>query len=367
MASLQHIEGDTWRVRVPISKDPATGKRRTVSRSFTANGKTAAQKKARRLTTEIEDAESELRSLDGTLMQLVDDWLSVKTRTLSPTTMLGYRRRADVIKNRFGRTSAKALTGRDIDRWYSALMDAGVTIAEIRHLHLVLRAVLRFGYRRGDVEAVATDRATQPTYRQPEIHPPTVQVLRMLLDGLPTRPYAQWARAISIAAQTGMRRGEVCGLRWELITDTHITVAHSVIDVGNGVQVRVPKGRKTRQVVLSAAVAELLASQRSYLGDRSSPWVFPDLRADPDGSRPRRPATLTLAWSKYRKQFDAESVRLHDLRHAYATAMIDQGVPVTTVSRMLGHAKTSTTTDNYGHGSDLGEQLAIEAAGRVYG
>jgi integrase len=366
MASLQHLGGDTWRVRVPISRHPATGKRRSISRSFSAPNKTAAKKIERRITLGIETTEQTLRALDGTIGQLVDDWLSVKQRTLSPTTMRGYRARSKVIVGKFGSTQAAALTGRDIDRWYSALMDDGVTVAEIRHLHLVLRAVVRFGYRRGDIDTVPTDRATPPTYRQPENRPPTATVLRMLLDGLPTRSHSQWARAVRILARTGMRRGEVCGLRWDDIGSTHIVVRHSVIDVGNGVQVRTPKTHKSRTVALTPGVAAILTQQREFLDGRPTPWVFPDLRTDPSGALPRRPASLTLAWSKYRKMYGAERVRLHDLRHAYATIMIDEGVPVTTVSRLLGHAKTSTTTDIYGFGSDAGEQLAIDAESRVF-
>lgn len=359
MAHLEHLGGDKWRVRVPISRDPGTGRRRVVNKSFTASGPQAARRKMHKLVADIEARHDGRR--DGTVGQLLDDWLASRTPDLSPTTLPGYRRRVARINARFGTVKAADLTGRDIDRWYTALRDDH-SPAEIQHIHRVFRAALRWGRWRGDVPTVETERTKPPTHRPPEVRPPTPDALRLLLEALPAD--AEWARAVRLAAFTGMRRGEIVGLRWDRLSAAGVSVAYSVAEVKGGRVVKSTKGKRSRDVAVDELVFAELEAQRAHL-ERigiNSPWVFPDWRTDLTGKTPRRPGWLSLMWSRHRKDYGGESVRLHDLRHAYATRAIDAGAPITAVAAQLGHAQTSTTSNIYGHGTDPG-RAAVAAAG----
>lgn len=87
------------------------------------------------------------------------------------------------------------------------------------------------------------------------------------------------------------------------------------------------------------------------------PWVFTD---DPKCAKPWNPDIVSHRWRRFTTAQGHPGIRLHDLRHAMATAWLDAGIPVHVVSQRLGHAKVSTTTDIYGHTPD-GAQAAAAA------
>lgn len=373
MASLQHLGGDRWRVRIYVDTD-TNGNARTVSRVFRAKGQRAADRHAAAVEAElreqVEQRQAAAAERRGSINELVDDWLNVKERTSSPTTMTAYRRHAERIKARFGNVRAAELTGSDIDAWYTELRQAGATDAGIAVAHRHLRAVLRFGYKKRGLPAVATDRATPSSHQPPEVDPPTPQRLMSIVGALPAAPQVQWSRAVALIVFTGVRRGELVGLRWEDWDQAAatITVRHSVVEVEGGIVVRpYPKGKKPRRVPLVPGAELVLTMQRQWLDStgRDSPWVFPDIAMHPDGSVPRRPGWISLMWARNRAKCGADGVRLHELRHAFATLLLDDNVPVNTVQAWLGHAKASTTLDIYGHRGKAGDLAGREALRRA--
>jgi integrase len=358
VASVQHLGGDRWRVRVHVAGG------RTISRSFIATGKrdvdrkvAAVEAELRKTAARVTDEAAERR---GCVAELVDDWLKVKSLTNSPSTLIAYRRHAAAIKSRFGHLKAAELTGREIDAWYADLREQGATDAGIVVARRHLRVVLRFGYTKRGLASVATDRATPARHEPPEPDPPDPDKLVRILLALPGGVWDQWARAVALIVFTGLRRGEIVGLRWDGWDEDAGTLAvvHSVLEVKGGIVVRpTPKGRRIRKVPVVPGAEAILERQREWaaVAGTNSPWVFPDVVADPTGATPRRPGWISLMWARKRAEVDAEGIRLHELRHAFATMLLDRQVPVTTVQRWLGHAKASTTTDVYGHRGDAGE------------
>lgn len=365
MASLQHLGTDRYRVRLYAGED-RDGKERLVSRSFRARNITEAKRQAAAIEVSLRDSlaveQAAAEARRGSVRELVEDWLTIKERDASPTTMRAYRRHADKILARFGNMPAVDLTGRDIDKWYSELMAQGVTSAGIQHLHRVFRAALRWAYKKRDLPTIATDKATPPRHNTPELRPPTTMEVRRILTTMPVD--TQWARAVALLIIAGMRRGEVVGLRWDGWAPGLLTVSHSVVEVaGKGIEVRVPKGKKSRVVGLDPLADAVLAQQYAWLetaGRGSSPWVFPDLRADPSGNTPRRPGWVSLMWGRWRNA-NAPGVRLHSLRHHYATMLLDAGTPINTVQGWLGHADATTTLRIYGHRTTEGETVGLAA------
>ena len=149
---------------------------------------------------------------------------------------------------------------------------------------------------------------------------------------------SQQADIIRLLLLTGCRKGEVVGLRWS-------EVGRRVLRLADG---------KTgpRSVTLSSEAQAILARQPRT----GSPYVFPRLD---DGSRPR--STELSLWRKVRREADIEDVRLHDLRHTFATHAVLAGVPLPVVAHLLGHA-TSGMTLRYAH---AGDREAKEAAERI--
>jgi integrase len=177
-----------------------------------------------------------------------------------------------------------------------------------------------------------------------------------------------------VAATTGARRGEVCGLRWRdidleagtvLISRSVVEAAHSVI---------VEKDTKThasRRIALDPGTVSSLLTQQVRMRSRAdacgrtltdAAHVF---SRDPDGDRPLAPNDVTKAFIRVRTRAGLDSVRLHDLRHFAATRMLVAGVPVRTVSGRLGHANAATTLGVYAHFVEASDRDAATTLGAL--
>ncbi len=159
--------------------------------------------------------------------------------------------------------------------------------------------------------------------------------------------------AIELALTTGMRRGEVCALRWSDLNDNRtITVRRALGNGEGGFYVKEPKTASScRDIPLTRYTYDLLCAIR-----KDSQHVFTELRVpfgDPYilgtqgvDSRPYNPSILTKEFSAFCKMNGFECT-FHDLRHTFATMMIAGGTDVRTVASYLGHASVSMTLNIY--------------------
>ncbi|MDE0626175.1 MAG: tyrosine-type recombinase/integrase [Bryobacterales bacterium] len=149
----------------------------------------------------------------------------------------------------------------------------------------------------------------------------------------------QQADIIRLLLLTGCRRGELVNLRWAEVQ-------------GDVLRLRDAKSGP-RTVFLNAPARALLGRQPRTESD----YVFPS-REDPARCR----STELSLWRKIRKQARLEDVRLHDLRHTFASYAVMRGVPLPVVSRLLGHSNTRMTL-RYAHVSDRATEAAAERIG----
>src|SRR5262249_29974758 len=152
-----------------------------------------------------------------------------------------------------------------------------------------------------------------------------------------------------------MRRGEIAALRWRNVDldKSQISVVESAEQTKAGVRYKPPKSGKGRTIALPAtAVTELkirrIAQAESLLklGIRLSDDTF--VVAQPDG-RPIQPRSLTHAFEQFLAKHKLPGLRLHDLRHTHATAMLKAGIHGKIVQERLGHSTIAITFDIYSH------------------
>jgi integrase len=342
--------GNAFSYRGYYGKSRLTGNYKRRSISFHADSKKAIDRGYRAAKGRVEDERKGVPS-EGTMAELVHDWLILAERDRSPSTLKGYRYRAKLIAARFGPKLAAELTATHIDGWYTALMSDGKSASTIHEIHRVFSAILQFGVDKDRLPRAVTRQVTLPEHMRPDITPPTDDAMRAIFMRLPDVP---WGRAVQLLAATGMRRGEVVGLRWDDWGDNIIKVRHSIVELpGGGVAVKEPKGKRTRDVTLGAVGAAILERQRGSTG----PWVF-------GGNEAARPGWISLHWTRWRDANGAAGVRLHDLRHWYATHALESGASVASVAAQLGHAQTSTTTNIYHARTDAGRQQVAAAIDR---
>jgi len=200
----------------------------------------------------------------------------------------------------------------------------------------------------------------------PEMQVWSPQQLRTFLDHVrDDRLYAAWL----LLATTGMRRGEVAGLRWvDVDLDAgRVSPRRPRVVVNHEVIVSEPKTAKGRRSIAldPATVAALRDHRRWQLEDRLAVgprWEDAGLVFTwPDG-RPLHPERFSRWFEQHTRAAGLPKIRLHDVRHSYATAALAAGVPAKVVSERLGHANIAITMDTYSH---VLPGLDAEAAGTV--
>ncbi len=190
-----------------------------------------------------------------------------------------------------------------------------------------------------------------------ESHPEEIRYwtsaeLRTFLEG--NEDHRHWP-IWYLAANTGMCRGELVGLRWrDVDLDTsRLSVNNAIISVGYAVLRSDPKTRRGRRTIdLDGRTVTMLRKhrddqedERRTLGPRGAcGFVF----AKPDGT-PFHPEHVRQAFDRRDARSDVPRIRFHDLRHTHATLMLMAGVPPKVVSERLGHATVAFTMDVYAH------------------
>ncbi|MDQ3700004.1 MAG: site-specific integrase [Chloroflexota bacterium] len=161
-----------------------------------------------------------------------------------------------------------------------------------------------------------------------------------------------------LALGTGLRRGELLGLRWiDLDLETcRLKVRQALVLAGWTPTLETPKTRNSRRTVAldDTTVAALRRHRREQAEERLARGAAYDMRelvlvfARDDGS-PLNPTAVTKAFPLLAKTAGVPRVRFHDLRHTYATLALSAGVPLLVVSRTLGHATIAETANTYSH------------------
>ena len=180
----------------------------------------------------------------------------------------------------------------------------------------------------------------------PELHPPTPDELRTLLDHVAERD-PQLHVLLVLAAFTGARRAELLGLRWHNVHfDTgRVSFCAGWVEGPNGPVLTATKTKRRHVVDLDPATCQVLADHADQAGTRLDGFVF----SDDSGVTAWKPNRITKAFLRHRRNAGLRPFRLHDLRHFIATEMLHAGIPLVVVSRRLDHRRVSTTLDKYAH------------------
>ena len=169
-------------------------------------------------------------------------------------------------------------------------------------------------------------------------------------------------RKYYIELATGLRRGELLGLKWQDIDWNNgiIKVRRQVARV-NGEIVEAPLKTKNsyRAVTISQQAIEVLKQQKAKTHDQ---YVFPS----PNGG-PISPDSVNNMLKRVLERAGIPKVRFHDLRHTFATIALQNGVDIKTVSGMLGHFSAGFTLDTYAHVTTAAQKEAAQTMGNILG
>jgi integrase len=345
-----------WELRVHAGRNPVTGKPRYISR--TVKGSAAiADEKLRDLVDEVTGGDHDGK--DITVGALLDRWLKHATviKDLSPTTTREYKRLIEKnIKPVLGHVPLRQIDGGVLDDFYVSLMspERGLSAASVKRCHSAIAAATKQAIKwkliRGQDPALA---ATAPTVRTKAKEIPTVKQVQTLIRKA-EKDDPDMAAFIALAAVTGARRGELCGLRWGDLDDElgTLTIERSYAVVGGKHIIKPTKTHGVRCIALGDFGTDALRLHRARLEDRAADAGVEITDETPiltyDLEHPISPDTASHYVRDIADKAKVDT-HLHALRHFAASQMIGSGQDVRTVAGRLGHADASTTLKVYAH------------------
>lgn len=292
-------------------------------------------------------------------------WLPTMKSQVKPTTWAGYDRmlRLHVLPI-LGDKPLHKLTPVLLNNLYAELMDSGykkesrgggLHSKTVRHIHSTLHKVLGDAIDAGLLTNNPADRAKPPRPRATASTELRFWDATQLAEFLKRVEGDRLQAAWHLLAMTGMRRGEVLGIRWQdLDLDSgRLAVRHTITAVGYEVQESTPKSHQARTIDLDPGTIKQLKDHLERQPDEKAAWgpgyqdsglVF---RRE-DGS-PVHPQLFSQQFERIVRNSHLPKIRLHDVRHTHATIALRAGVPVKVISERLGHEDPAFTMKQYAH------------------
>ncbi len=290
------------------------------------------------------------------LSHFLDHWLEdVHKPTIRQSSYIKYRRFLDRhILPALGTLPVNKVTPQHIQGLYGQLTKAGLSGVTIRSIHGLLHRALATALRWNLVSSNACDAVTLPRYAPAAARPLSRDEIRRLLDA--ARGHTLEA-LLTLAVTTGMREGELLGLRWPDIDFQHasLSLQRTVSYLsGHGFVEHEPKTASgKRRVALSGRVLETLTRhrerQRQLRATAGPSWQDRDLVFCTATGNYIHPGNLIRTFRQVLAKASLPRIRFHDLRHSAATMLLSQGIHPKVVQELLGHRTITMTMDTYSH------------------
>ena len=353
-----------WEGRVVIGYDE---KGLPKTKNVLAKTKTECVAKLKALRERLETPAPEVPKAGLSLGAWLDHWYQdYKKASLRPNTQMSYERRIyQHIIPALGGIQLDKLTTGDIQQFYTHLRQngrllrtelygEGLSDQTIRGIHTTLHAALDKAVEEKLIFRNPADSCKLPPVKGREMKVLTPEeIQRLLIQAREDGCY----ELLLLELATGLRRGKILALQWRDLNlrTGALRVERQVHRVKGELAVSPPKTKAgNRTVLLPAPVLNVLKTYKQAVHSR---WMFPspvkeDSPMDPAAVRKRLQTVLERA--------ECKRLRFHDLRHTFATASLEHGMDIKTLSTIIGHVSSTTTLNTYTHVTDAMRQNAAD-------
>jgi integrase len=329
-----------------------------VRRTAKANDKQQAQSTAREINRRILEGTFELKEREGVkdFNHYADMYLA--HATIKPSTLTDYTYiLANHVRPKFGKKDISTITRLEVKNYLKKQLST-LKASTVNHHRAVIANVFEMALDDAVIDQNPAARIGRITATSQAKHKTEIarfltrdQLADILAAFLRYRP--EHYALVIVLARTGMRVGEAVALKWTDIDYSQKTItvsrakARTIIDT--------PKSGKTRKIDMSEQLASVLHDKQAHSDNE---WVFPGKHAE---------TIDPTSWRKnvFMPMVDIAgitgNVRVHDLRHTYASLMIAQGQPLIYIQRQLGHHSISVTADFYSHLLPTDDRKAVNA------
>lgn len=287
---------------------------------------------------------------EKTINQITEEWKEEKKKYVKKSTYAAYQLLIqNHIKPYFG--NLYEVNEEKVQQFVLDKLDAGLSEKTIRDIIIVLKMILKFGIKNGYLEYVQIDAKFPSKQEKKDLDVLSKADQKKFMEHLRNN-FTFKNLGIFICLSTGMRIGEICGLRW-----CDVDTVEGVIKVRHTLQriyiiegetrhtellLDTPKtANSVRDIPMSSELLKMLKSLNKVVNENY--YVISN------DIKPIEPRTYRNYYKKLCKQLDIPELKFHGLRHSFATRCIESKADYKTVSVLLGHSNISTTLNLYVH------------------
>ncbi len=351
-----HIAEKNGRYYPVISiKDPGTGKWR---RKWLSGNKTK-RKAERTLAEAVAQVNKGILLIPSreTVAELCRNYLTVTApnRIKSITLQSYWQILENHVIPKVGAKPAMALTPDDLNGIMADAIKANKSVTTVRYLHRIIHRVLDDAVKKGKLARNVADLADPPAAKKAETEVWDIEELDHFLTAATKSDLYELFATLAL---TGMRRGEGLGIRWRdidlNIASPKVSICRTAYKLRNEWRFEEPKTKRSRRVIALPISLAMLLQQSRERQEANAQWYGRRLSEDDsvfareDGTLPD-PRYVSKVFRRIVRNTGLKPIRLHDLRHTYATLQRKAGQPIEVISRVLGHASEMVTLTVYNH------------------
>lgn len=332
------------------------------------NNKRAAEEVMREIIANFNNEETPTSSMRSTVKDkllfgdYLTQWIEIAKPNLQVSTYSAYKNKIKHIAPYFNERSISLqnIKPTDIQAYYAWLMQNGKTIQACTHAHVIIRRALEIAYRTDLIPVNPAAKVEKPKSPKYEAKYYDLKQLRELFECLKGDKYELMYK---MTAFYGLRRSELCGMKWNSIDfdKNTITLNSSVVQTSvNGklllIQKDVMKNASSKRTMplipeIKEALLKLKEQQdknKAYFKNGYNQQYLEYVWVD-DIGKLVNPNTVTCHFKSFLAQHGLPRIRFHELRHSCASLLIACGVSLKEIQEWLGHSAISTTADIYSH------------------
>ena len=289
-------------------------------------------------------------------------WIEMAKPNLQISTYSSYKGKIKHIAPYFNERgiTLQSISPMDIQAYYAWLIDNGKSVQSCTHSHVIIRRALEIAYRTDRIPVNPAAKVEKPKSPKYEAKYYDLKQLKVLFEELKGDKYELMYK---MTAFYGLRRSELCGMKWNSIDfdKNTLTLNSSVVQTSvNGklllIQKDVMKNAASKRTMplipeIKEALLKLKAEQdknKAYFSNYYNKEYLDYVWVDEIGMIVN-PNTLTNHFQKFLEQHGLPKIRFHELRHSCASLLLACGVSMKEIQEWLGHSAISTTADIYSH------------------
>jgi integrase len=350
-------KGYTWSFTIDLGRDPETGKRKQITRRG-FESKKDAENAAAQLLLEIEKGEY-IQPKQITLKEFMIDWLeNVAKQNVKPSTFAGYK--GVVCKRiipKFGHMKLEQIKPVMITKYYRSLINEGLSEEYVEYIHSILKKAFDTAVKWEYVKSNIIHKVDKPKRKRKQVNTWSIEECNRFLEYAKKDSKPHFYILYLLAIYTGMRRGEILGLKWTDVNfeQKKISVSRTLYYTKeNGIFEQSTKNEGSVRVIsISDFVINELKKHRIWQMERKLQFGIPYsedgyITANSKGE-PLNPNYVYNHFAKMIEKAGVRKIRFHDLRHTHATIMLQLGEHPKVVSERLGHSSIEMTMNTYSH------------------